>query len=185
MQLFASLQFRTQKFFFVINCIHQWKESFIGRQEVLTFPATNKIKLSYSGEESLCSPSRFLTIAPLTNRVKFCLNILQDNEHVTLSMGWKWVPLTYMGRFPQDGSLPWYMSFFWKLWRLAVALSDQLGHFFNCSWEILSCGINRKPKLPPTSSLDCTALNFMQMLHCPIFVWSLVQSSAAQWICGW
>ena len=41
-------------------------------------------------------------------------------------------------RFPR-----WY-------WNPKSKMERLLCTCFNCSWEILSCGINRKPKLPPT-----------------------------------
>ena len=50
--------------------------------------------------------------------------LLSNSAGVTLD-----VYNTYMGRFPQDGNLPWQLSLFKKLWRLAVAKPDYLGNF--------------------------------------------------------
>ena len=56
----------------------------------------------------------------------------------------------YIGRFSQDGNLPWHWSLFFNCWGLLWPNLTSWNTFLNCSWEILSCKFNRKPKAPPT-----------------------------------
>ena len=75
-------------------------------------------------------------------------------------------PSLHMGPFPQDGILPWFMSFFWKVWKLAVTKPKMQSLFFNCFWKIFLLGLLVKPARLPRHHY--TTLHYTKLYPCTL-----------------
>ena len=51
----------------------------------------------------------------------------------------------YMGRFPQDGNLPWFLSFFWNFWPAAATKRSELALKSQLFLRNCDTNISRKP----------------------------------------